>query len=97
MPALSEVRIGWIMGSNDKTKLALAALNDIHTGVIHLDRYTADATWWWNIGSSWPIGEFATLLADLHALEREQPFLISPSLRGGQSAAFFGSPRHTRD
>ena len=46
---------------------ALAVLAAIGGGTIPIDLFAPDARWWWNGGLDLPVGDFAALLADLHA------------------------------
>lgn len=46
---------------------ARTILSAIATGSIPLDRFTADARWWWNGGIDISVMEFDTLLGTLHA------------------------------
>lgn len=51
--------------SHEQTARAILAA--IATGRIPLDRFTADARWWWNGGIDISVAEFDALLGTLHA------------------------------
>lgn len=51
--------------SHEETARAILAA--IATGSIPLERFTADARWWWNGGIDISVAEFDALLGTLHA------------------------------
>lgn len=65
--------------SRDREATAREILAAIAHGRMPLDRFTADAHWWWNGGLDLALPEFDDLIHQLHQ-QMEQPIVVTPGL-----------------
>lgn len=64
---------------SERQPIALEILGAIARGTLPLERFTADAHWWWNGGLDLTVDAFNELLAGLHT-QMERGIVVTPGL-----------------